>query len=160
MGGSVEAGLRSSGHPQHQPAIAGSPSLDADQNGQVQLFFSPPAPIIPHIKSGRLKAIAVTAESRLSSPPQVPTFAEAGLPDVDVKTWQGVLAPAGTPAAIVEKLSTEIAAIVTMPDTREMLSSQGTDPLISTSEQFTALMKADVAKYGKLIRTANIKLDN
>jgi tripartite-type tricarboxylate transporter receptor subunit TctC len=99
-------------------------------------------------------------ESRLSALPQVPTFTEAGLPGLDVRLWYGVLAPAGTPKPIVDLLSGEIRKVLIAPDVRENLSSQGMDPFICTPEVFAALLKADMAKYAKIIKTANIKLEN
>jgi tripartite-type tricarboxylate transporter receptor subunit TctC len=127
--------------------------------GQIELAFTNPANVISHIKSGKLKAIAIGGATRLRALPQVPTFAEVGLPAYDAKRWQGILAPAGTPKAIVDKLSTEIGGILAMPDIKEKIISQGVDPFISTPEQFTALMKADMAKYEKIVRLANIKME-
>ena len=89
--------------------------------------------------------------------PQVPTFTEAGLPGFDVKFWFGVLAPAGTPKEIIDKLSTEIAKILALPDIKENLLSQGMEPFISSPEQFAALIKADMAKFGGIVKAANIK---
>jgi len=128
--------------------------------GQVQLAFNLPINLVPHIKSGRLKAIAITGAVRLPALPQVPTFTEAGLSGFEVKAWYGVLAPAGTPNGIIDKLSAEIAKILAMPDINEKLVSQGMGPVISTPEQFAALMKAEAAKYARIIKAANIKLEN
>jgi tripartite-type tricarboxylate transporter receptor subunit TctC len=128
--------------------------------GQVQAFFSPPLVAMPFIKSGRIRAVAVSGETRLPALPQLPTFTEAGLPGFDVKIWFGALAPAGIPRAIVERFSSEIARILAMPDIKATLGSQGMDPFTTSPEQFAALMNADTAKYAKIIKTANIKLDN
>jgi len=128
--------------------------------GQVMFSIQSISTVIPHIKSGKLKAFAITGEARLAVLPQVPTFSEAGLPGYNEKSWVGVIAPAGTPRAITEKLSTEIARILAMPNMRERLYSQGVEPFISTPAQFAALLKADLARYGKIIKTANIKLEN
>ena len=127
--------------------------------GQVQLGFLVPPPAIPHITAGKLKAIAVSGASRLSALPQVPTFTEAGLPGFEVKNWYGVLAPASTPMAIIDKLSTEIARILAMPDIKEKLGDQGMEPMISGPDQFAELIRAEMAKYGKVIKTANIKIE-
>ena len=97
--------------------------------------------------------------TRLRSLPDVPTFTEAGLPGYEVKSWQGVLAPARTPSAIVDKLSQEIARILRMPEVRDNLLTMGADPFVSTSSQFAALIKADLVRYAKLIKDANIKLE-
>jgi tripartite-type tricarboxylate transporter receptor subunit TctC len=127
--------------------------------GQVQLSIQGPATSLPHVKSGKLRALAITGASRWSALPQVPTFAESGLPGYDMKYWQAVLAPAGTPSAIIEKLAAEIRRIQNLPDTRERLVSQGLDPWITTPAEFAALLKTEMAKYGKIIQAANIKLD-
>jgi len=127
--------------------------------GQVQLYFITSAAYVPHSKNGKLRAIATTGETRMAALPAVPTFAEAGLPGFDMRTWFGVLAPAGTPKAIIDKLATEIARYLTQPDFKEKLISQGADPFVLTPEQYAALMKADMAKFAKVIKTANIKLD-
>ena len=128
--------------------------------GQVQAFFSPPLVAMPFIKSGRIRAVAVSGDTRLPALPQVPTFTEAGLPGFDVKIWFGTLAPAGIPKAVIEKFSSEVARILSMPDIKASLGSQGMDPFTTFPEQFAALMNSDMDKYAKIIKTANIKLDN
>ncbi|MFH1603771.1 MAG: tripartite tricarboxylate transporter substrate-binding protein, partial [Pseudomonadota bacterium] len=91
--------------------------------------------------------------------PQVPTMAEAGLPEFKLQGWIGILAPAGTPKVIIDKTSAEIANILASAEINEKLVSQGIEPLISTPEQFAALMKADMATFAKIIKTANIRLE-
>jgi len=144
---------------QHIPYKGAGPALADLLGGQVQLAFQNPIQVISHVKSGKLKAIAITGDTRLSSLPQVPTFVEAGLSGYDLKTWFGVLAPAGTPKAIVDKLSTELARIVAIPDIREKLLSQGMDGFSTTSDQFASLMKADMTRFARIIKTANIRLE-
>ena len=145
---------------QHIPYKGSAQALTDLVGGQVQMYYSPPIVAIPHIKDGRLKAIAVTGEKRLSALPQVPTFTESGLQGFDVGTWYGFLAPAATPRPIVDKLNSEIAKTLAMPDVKEKLSSQGMEAFVSTPDQFAALIKADQAKFAKIIKTANIKLEN
>ncbi len=145
---------------QHIPYKGGGQSITDVVAGQVQLTFCPATNVIGHVKNGRLKGIAISGKKRLSALPQVPTFSEAGLPGYDVTTWYGLLAPAGTPKEIVDKVSAEIARILALPDLKQKLDSQGFDPLIYTADEFAALMKADYAKYAKIIKTANIKLNN
>lgn len=144
---------------QHIPYKGGEPAIADLLGGQVQLYFATPVTVIGFIRSARLKALAISGETRLPGLPQVPTFAEAGLPGFEAKTWYGVIGPAGTPRPIIDRLSSEIAKILVMPDLKETLSTQGLDPFISTPDQFAALMKADMAKYGKVIKTANIRLE-
>lgn len=128
--------------------------------GQVQLFFAPPAAIIPFIKSGKLKGMAVTTESRMTALPQVPTFAEAGLPSYELKSWYGVLAPGATPKRLLDRLSAEIGKALAQPDVRKSMLAQDMDPYITTPEQFAALMASESVKFARIIKTANIKVEN
>ncbi len=144
---------------QHIPYKGAALILNDLVGGEVQMYLATALTTLPYIKTGRIKALAISGETRVSVLPQVPTFTEAGVPGFDVKNWFGVVAPAGTPKAIVDKLSAEIAKILAMPDTRAKLASQGGEPFISTPEQFAALMKADMAMFAKIIKSANIKLE-
>jgi len=144
---------------QHVPYKGGGPALIDLIGGQVQLTFNNSITLTPHIKSGKVKAIAIGGETRLPTLPQVPTFTEAGLPGFNAKNWFGVAAPAGTPREIISKLSTEIAKILVTPDFKEKLASQGVVPFLSTPDQLAALIKADMVKYAKIIKTANIKFE-
>ena len=145
---------------QHIPYKGAGPAITDLIGGQVQMMFSPADAALPHIRSGRLKPIAVTGKSRSPITPNVPTFSEAGLPGFGVRNWFGILAPARTPKAIVDQLSAEIGRIVALPEIRERLISQGMDPFVSTPEEFAALIKSDLALYGKVIKSNNIKLEN
>jgi len=145
---------------QHVPYKGSAQVLPAVISNQVQLFFSPPVVAMPHIKSGKLKAIAISGESRLAALPQVPTVSESGIQGFDVKVWYGLLAPAATPKGVIDKLSAEVGRILSMPDIKEKLDSQGLDPLISSPEQFGALLRTDLAKYAKVIKAANIKVED
>ena len=144
---------------QNIPYKGGSPALTDLIGGQVQLYFGGVIGVVDHIKAGSVKALAISGETRFPALPQIPTFSEAGLPGLYAKYWTGVLAPAGTPKTVINKMSTEIAKILVMPAFREKLAGQGMNPFISTPEQFVALMKADLEWYGKIIKTANIKAD-
>ena len=145
---------------QQIPYKGGGPAMTDLLGGQVHMIFAIPSNVVAHVKSGKIKAIVVTGETRLSALPQVPTATEAGLSGFEGKNWYGILAPAGTPVPIINKLSAEIARILALPDVREKLLGQGMEPFYSTAEQFAALMKTDLAKYAKVIKTANIKMDN
>jgi tripartite-type tricarboxylate transporter receptor subunit TctC len=125
----------------------------------VQLHFATPIAVTGLIKSGRLRALAISGDTRSSALPQVPTFTEGGLPGFDMRVVYGLVAPAATPRDIVGKLSAELAKIVALPDYREKISSQGLDPVSATPEQFAAIIKTDLAKFGRIIKTANIKLE-
>jgi tripartite-type tricarboxylate transporter receptor subunit TctC len=144
----------------HIPYKGAGPAIIDLISGQLQLSFHVTISVIPHIKSGRLKPIAVSGKTRTQALPQVPVFAEAGLPAFDISGWTGMFAPAGTPKDIVDKISGEMGRILAAPDVVERLVNQGLEPLISTPEQFAALLKSDMAKFSKLIKDANIKFEN
>ena len=150
------AGIRT----QHVPYKGAGAVSTALIGGQVQLFFSNPLAVMPFLQNGRIKPIAITGDARLPALPNVPTFAESGLRGLDVKPWFCVLAPAGTPKPIVDKLSAEFARIIARSDIQDYMAKQGIMPWSSTPEQLAALMKTDLAKYAKLIKAANIKLEN
>ena len=145
---------------QHIPYKGAGPAMVDLIGGQIQMFINNPLTVIGHIKSGRMRGIAVTGEVRLPTLPQVPTFSEAGLPGMDVKPWFCVVAPTGTPKPIINKLSTEIARIMAMPDVQDYLAKQGMMPFSSTPEQLATLMKTDMVRWAKFIKAANIRLDN
>ena len=143
---------------QHIPYKGTALGLTDLVSGQVQLAFSANS-AFPYIKAGKLKAIAISGEIRSPSLPQVPTFNEAGLPGFDIRFWYGVLAPAGTPKGVIDRLAAEFARIMALPDIADKLVSLGAERFVSTPEQFAALMKADLAKYARIIKAANIKLE-
>ena len=153
---SMQAGIKM----QHIPYKGALPVVTDLIGGQLQVFFSPPMVVLSHIKSGKLKALAVSGKARNAALPQVPTFTEAGLPGVELGAWLGLFVPAATPKAIVNKLSVEVAKIVAMPDVNKALAGQGMEPFVSTPEQFAAIIKADVSKWGRIIKTANVKLED
>jgi tripartite-type tricarboxylate transporter receptor subunit TctC len=144
---------------QHIPYKGAGPAIIDLISGQLQLSFHVPISVIPHIKSGRLKPLAISGKTRAPALPQVPTIAEAGLPAFEIAGWTGLFAPAGTPKEIIDKISSEMARILAMPEIVEKLVNQGLEPLISNPEQFAALLKSDMAKFAKLIKDANIKAD-
>jgi tripartite-type tricarboxylate transporter receptor subunit TctC len=144
---------------QHIPYKGGGPALTALIGGEVQLYFAIPIATLPHVKSGRLKAIAIGSDARLPSLPQVPTFAESGLPAFDIRIWYGVIAPPATPRPVVNKLSAEIARHLDTPDFRHRLSAEAMTTLILSPPQFAALMQTDSGKYARVIKSANIRVD-
>jgi tripartite-type tricarboxylate transporter receptor subunit TctC len=126
---------------------------------QVHLVFIGVPPALPHIKAGRLRALALVAPQRSPALPEVPTVAEAGLKDFDVTTWYGVLVPAGTPRPIVMRLNAELVKIMHAPEVKEKLAGMATDPLTSTPEEFAAHLKQEIEKWGDVVRKANLKAD-
>ena len=145
---------------QHIPYKGGGPAVTDLIGGQVQLSFQTPVAVMSHVKSGRLKALAITGDKRSVNLPQVPTFAEAGLPAFYALAGaQGILAPAGTPADIINKLANEIARIAATPDFIEKVIAQGAIPHYSNPAQMAEMMKADTAKFARLIKLGNIQID-
>ena len=116
--------------------------------------------MIPFIRSEKVRGIAVSGELRSPALPQMPTFSEAGVPNFDVRVWYGLLAPAGTPKSIVEKMSAAIASIIATPEFKQVLSKQGMDPLSLTPDKFGLLMRTDYVRYKNVITAANIKVEN
>jgi len=141
------------------PYKGAGPAIADLMGGQVHFMLAIPTNVIAQVKTGRLRAIAVTGESRLSALPHIPTFSEAGVPGISLKTWHGVGAPAGTPQALVAKLSAEIARLLALPETRDKLDTQGFDPFYNDPDQTAAMLRAELAKFEKLIREARIKLE-
>ena len=127
--------------------------------GQVQVTMDAPSVTMPYVKSGKLKAIAVTGKSRLASLPEVPTFDQAGLPGVDASGFQGVLAPAGTPPEAVAKLSQALNAALAQPQVRERFATAGLETVSSTPAEFTAFIRAEIDKWARVAKEANIKVD-
>jgi tripartite-type tricarboxylate transporter receptor subunit TctC len=145
---------------QHIPYKGAGPALVDLIGGQVQMFINNPLTVITHIRSGRVRGIAVTGETRLPALPQVPTFTEGGVPGMEVKPWFFVLAPAGTPRPIIDKLASELARIGATADFQDYLAKQGMNPYITSTDKLAAMMKAELTKWAKVIKTANIKLEN
>jgi tripartite-type tricarboxylate transporter receptor subunit TctC len=144
---------------QHIPHKGAGPATTDLMGGQVQMFMNNALPLIPIVKSGRARGMAISGGKRLVALPDVPTFTEAGLPGYEVKSWQGILAPAGTPKAIIDKLSREITGILNTPEMKEQLLAMGADALPGGPQQFAGLIKTDLARYAKLIQQASIKLE-
>jgi tripartite-type tricarboxylate transporter receptor subunit TctC len=143
----------------HVPYKGGAPAMGDLVGGQVQLIFATAASAIPHIKSGRIKGIAVTTAKRSSLLPELPTISEAGLAGFDANNWYGLVAPAKTPRAIIDQLNAEVTKILNMPDVRTTLFNQGLDPAPGTPEQFGAYIKSERAKWAKVIQDSGAKAE-
>ncbi len=128
-------------------------------NGQVAMMFDFMITSLPHVREGKLRPLAVTGMKRAPQVPDLPTVAEAGVPGYEASTWFAVMAPTGTPAAIVAKLNAEINAVLQMPDVRERLATLGAEPMGGTSDAVAALLRVDLAKWSEVIKGANIKLE-
>jgi tripartite-type tricarboxylate transporter receptor subunit TctC len=143
----------------HVPYKGGGPALADLVGGQVQALFSIALAATPQIKAGRVRALAITSAKRSPVAPELPTVAEVGLPGFEVVGWFGWLAPAKTPRAIVNRLHTEIVKVLGTPDIRERLLSQSTEPVGNTPAEFAAFIRSEHAKWGKVIRDANVRVD-
>lgn len=144
---------------QHIPYKGGAPAITDLIGGQVNLYFSPIITVLPHIKSGRLKAIATSGNVRSSVLPQVATFKEGGLSNLDISLWFALFAPSGTPKEVADKISMEVEKILRSPDFRDKLSSQGMEPFVTSSEQFATLMRSEFSKFGQVIKGAKIRIE-
>jgi tripartite-type tricarboxylate transporter receptor subunit TctC len=137
----------------------GSAGVLADvMGGQIAVTIDNMPVYLPQVKAGKIRALAVSPAKRSTAAPDIPTIAEAGVPGYDSGAWFGLLAPAGTPRAIVEKLSVETARILKLPDVSKRISELGAEPVGSTPAQFTALIKDEIAKWAKVIKDANVEL--
>ena len=127
--------------------------------GQIQMLMTGLATVEGHLKGGKLRALAFTSSKRVPGAPDVPTLTESGYPGLEVLSWYGVLAPAGTPQDIVRKLNADINRILQAPDVRERLTALGTEPTGGTPEQFAETIKADTARWAKVVQDAGIRID-
>lgn len=143
----------------HVPYQGSAPILADLLNGNVSMVFDPILVPMPHVKQGKLKALAVTSTKRWPGEPNIPTMIEAGFPGFAMNSWVGLLAPKGTPQPIVERMSKEIAEVVRTPEVQKKLESLGFEGIGSNPAQFQQLIDKDVASYRKIIQTAKIKLD-
>ena len=142
---------------QNIPYKGGAQALTDLIGGHVQVSFNSPNISAPHVSSARLRALAITGETRLGLMPQVRTFIEAGLPTYNEIGWQGMFAPAATPKAVVDKLAAEIVRMQAAPDFKATYEKQGLEAFVSTPDEFAAMLKTETAKLAKLVKTANIK---
>jgi tripartite-type tricarboxylate transporter receptor subunit TctC len=135
------------------------PAITAAVGGEVQVGSGALSTPLPFVKTGKLKALAVSSDKRAAALPDVPTFAEAGFPGVVDDTWIGLLAPAGTPPAIIQKVNEAINSMLKTPDVRERLSAMAFEPVGGTPQQFGDYIKTETVKWGKIVRDGNIKPD-
>ena len=143
----------------HIPYRGASPALADLLGGQVPLFLDPPPNLIQPAKAGRIHLIGVASEKRLPILPDVPTFVESGVPDFVVNSWVGLLAPAGTPAAVVTRLNTELNAVLNDATVREKLRVMGIEPAPGTPEQYRDEIRRDLDRYGAVVKSAGISVE-
>ena len=143
----------------HVPYRGGGPALVDVLGGQVQINFANILSSLPHVKGGRLRGLAVTSAKRSSAITELPTVTESGLPGYEVVQWNGVLAPARVPAAIVARLNSEIERMLALPEMKSRLAADGADAAGGPPEKFAAFIRADIDKWTKVIKAANVQVD-
>ena len=153
----AEVFMQLTGTKMNQIPYKGSSAAHPDLlGGQVGLMFDAVAAVLPHVKSGRIKLLAVCGAKRASLLPDVPTLAEAGVPGYGMSSWGGIIAPAKLPAPLVAKLNRDIVEVLQLPDVRDRLVQLGADVVAGTPEQFDALLRSETLRYAKLIKDAGI----
>jgi len=143
----------------HVPYKGGGPALTAAMGGQTQLLIGTSVGLLPHTRSGKVRAIAVTSAKRSAAAPEVPTFAESGVPGYEHEPWNGMFGPAGMPKPVLAKINAEVIRVLNAPEARKVLEGDGADVVGSTPEQFGAVLKAEIAKWTKVAKAANIKAE-
>jgi tripartite-type tricarboxylate transporter receptor subunit TctC len=143
----------------HVPYKGGAPAMMDTVGGQTQMYCSGMVAVSPQIKAGRLRPIGMATLERSSVMPEIPTVAEQGLPGFNVASWFGIMAPAGTPGAIVQRLYGEIAKIAGSAEMRKFLLTQGAEPMLMDPPKFSEFLRIETEKWGKVVKGANLKLD-
>ena len=143
----------------HVPYKGNAEAITDLLGGQISIVFTGVPPVIPLMQAGKVKLLATTGDKRISNIPQLPTIAEAGFPGAAMGIWYGLVAPAATPKDILARLHKEITRIQSLPDIRERFTQLGTEATTSTPDAFTTLVREELAKWGKVIKAANIKVE-
>ena len=143
----------------HVPYKGTAPATQDLVSGQIQILMDTPSSMMPHVRGGRIKAIGMASEKRIASAPDIPTLIESGV-NVTGGTWVGWLAPAGAPKAAVDRLGTEIQQIFKRQDVRERFVQMGIDPVGSSPAEFDKFLRAEVAKWAKVIKDAGVKVES
>ncbi|MDB5812165.1 MAG: hypothetical protein JWN94_4287 [Betaproteobacteria bacterium] len=141
----------------HVPYKGETPAVVDLLSGQIAMIFTPMQGAVPHLRSGKLKLLATLGNSRARAFPDAPTMVESGYKTIVITGWTGLLAPTGTPHDIIEKLQREIAARLLVPETRDVMSNQGAEPVASTPEQFAAFIRVEMAKWSAVIKQAGLE---
>jgi len=143
----------------HIPYKGGAPAIADLIAGQVQLMFESTNSIAPHVKAGRVRALAVTGEKRALSLPEVPTLIEAGVPGYEVNAWSGIITTAGVPRAVLDKLNAAVNRAILEPKAKELLFALGSEGGGGTPEEFAALIRRDSAKWADVVKRSGAKID-
>lgn len=137
----------------------GAPAMIDLVGGQIHMIFATFVTALPHIKSGKIRALAVTTKERAPIAPELPTVSEAALPGFEANNWDGLLVPAGTPAALTTRLSRDIGQVLAIPEVKELLTGQGALPMPTTPAAFADYIKSEIAKWGDVVRRAGIRAE-
>jgi tripartite-type tricarboxylate transporter receptor subunit TctC len=143
----------------HIPFKGAAPAIVALMGGEVDLAILDAPALLPQIRAGKLRVLAVASERRSRVLPQVPTMAESGLPGYHASSWHGLFAPAGTPRDIIARLHTEVVQIVRLPDITDRLSAQGVEPVANTPEQFIEFVKSEIARWARVVKASRAKIN-
>jgi tripartite-type tricarboxylate transporter receptor subunit TctC len=143
----------------HIPYKGAAPAMQDLIGGQIQLMFDNMASSLPQVKAGKIRALAVTTPKRALAAPELPTIAEAGLPDFDISTWFGLFAPANVPKDVVAKLHAEFTRALALPDVKEKLAGLGIEPVGNKPDEFAAYIKSEAAKYADVIKKSGARVD-
>ena len=143
----------------HVPYKGAGPAAVDVMAGQIQGLFTSAVNALQHARTGKVRMIGVTTSKRAAAIPDVPTFAESGVPDYELMTWYGVLAPAGTPRAVIDRVNQEVAGVIRLPDVRSRLVADGVEPSGNSPEQFSELIRRELARISKIIKTAHIQAE-
>lgn len=143
----------------HVPFTGIAPAVTAVVSGDVQLMFAGAPSVLQHVRAGKLNALGVASLKRIATAPDLPTLAESGLPGFDVTSWYSIVAPAATPAEIINRLHDEIAKALREADVREKLAGLGAEPVANTPAEFAAMIRTEGAKWGEIVRSAKITIE-
>jgi len=143
----------------HVPFKGGGPMVTDLLGGQIQLVIADQANLMPHVKAGRLRALAVGTLARSAAYPELPTIAESGYPGFEARAWQGIAGPAGLPPEIVRQLNAAISKVMALPEVRQRLVEGGLDPIVSTPQEFGEFIRAEIAKWSKVAKDVGARVD-
>ena len=144
----------------HAPYKGTAPALTDLMGGQIQIMFDTPSSMMPHVRGAKIRALAMASEKRSNVAPEIPTLIEGGVPNYVYGTWAMLLAPANTPRDIVNRLSAEVAKIMRSAEVRERFATLGVDPVGNTADEAAEFLRSEIAKSGKIVRDAGVKVDN
>ena len=143
----------------HVPYKGGGPAMTAAMGGQTQLIVATSVGLLPHVRAGKLRAIAVTSAKRSAAAPDIPTIAESGVPGYEHEPWNGMFGPAGMPKAVLARVNAEVVRVLNAPEAKKVLEGDGADIVGNSPEQFGAVLKAEIAKWTKVAKAAGIKAE-